>query len=301
MNLNHLRWALEVERLGSFSAAASRLFVAQSNLSNGIKALEDEVGFRIFVRRSRGAEATPLGRDFLASARQAVYRLQSLEATYEKRIFSVAVHRHCTFVADALAEFAARHQGERLRIVIRECAEEHILESIYSGESMFGVNFYPAESETALDNALQDRNLTQEVFLECGMNLLVRRGHPLTHMSSITLESLYAYPIAAFAENETKAISFASQAKAVGMELDRFDMQLTLGDRATLYRLLSQSDSVFLTGKMNRLEQESYGLASLPVPEFTRKYSVITPKGVEQPTVCLELIEQIKSAAIRLL
>jgi len=297
VNLNHLRWALEVERTGSFTAAAANLFIAQSNLSNGIKSLEESVGFRIFARKSRGVETTPLGRDFLTSARQAVYHLQSLEASYEKRVFSFAVHRHCDFVADALARVSLRHAGEGIRFIVKECAEEDILDSIHSGECMFGVDFYPEESERFLRHELMERNLTQEIVRECGMYILLGRGHPLAGMKEFPSEELYNWPMVAFSENESRGVSFDAQAKAVGLELARFHTMTTLGDRASLYRYLKESGGIFLTGLTDRRERELYGLTALPVEGFVRKYSVITPKGVKQPALCLELIEEIKKAA----
>lgn len=297
MNLNHLRWALEVERTGSFTAAAANLFIAQSNLSNGIKTLEEGVGFRIFARKTRGVEATPLGRDFLASARQAVYHLQGLEAAYEKRTFSIAVHRHCGFVARALAGVTRRHGGEGIRFNVRECAEEEILSGIYSGEVMFGIDFCPAENERYLKNALLTYNLSQEIFLESGMYLLMDKDHPLAEKENLTPEDLYDYPMVSFGENESRAVSFTVQARAVGMDLERFSALMLLGDRATLYSYLKESGAIFPTGLVSRHDRERYGLAVRPMGDFVRRYSVITPNGLELPEVCLELIEEIKRVA----
>lgn len=300
MNLNHLRWALEVERTGSFTAAAANLFIAQSNLSNGIRSLEESVGFRIFARKSRGVETTPLGRDFLASARQAVYHLQSLEASYEKRVFSFAVHRHCDFVADALARVSLRHVGEGIRFIAKECAEEDILDSIHSGECMFGVNFYPEESERYLQHELLERNLMQEIFLKSNMHILLRRDHPLTEMKSFPSEEIYNWPMVAFSENESREISFDAQAKEIGLELARFHTLTTVGDRASLYRYLKESGGIFFTGLTDQRERELYGLTALPVERFVRKYSIITPKGVKQPEICLEIMKEIKGAAAKM-
>ena len=44
MNLTHLRYMVEVERLGSITKAASALYMGQPNLSKAIKEMEREVG-----------------------------------------------------------------------------------------------------------------------------------------------------------------------------------------------------------------------------------------------------------------
>ena len=50
MNVLHMRYAVEVARLGSINKAADELFIAQPNLSRTIKKLEDDLGITIFDR-----------------------------------------------------------------------------------------------------------------------------------------------------------------------------------------------------------------------------------------------------------
>ena len=180
------------------------------------------------------------------------------------------------------------------------CAEEDILDSIYSGEAMFGIDFCPAESEQYLKNELLVRNLSQEVFLESGMYILMDENHPLAQAGKFPMEALYDYPMAAFGENESRAVSFAAQAKAVGLELSRFHTLILFGDRATLYAYLKESGGVFITGLVSERDQKRYGLTAVPVEGFLRRYSVITPIGLELPAVCQELIEAVKASALRL-
>ena len=65
MNLNSLIYAIEIERCGSINRAAQNLYLSQSNLSSSIKALEEEVGYKIFIRTSKGIAPTPEGYLFL--------------------------------------------------------------------------------------------------------------------------------------------------------------------------------------------------------------------------------------------
>ena len=61
MNLTHLRYMVEVERLGSITKAASALYMGQPNLSKAIKEMEREVGIPIFKRSAKGVVATEKG------------------------------------------------------------------------------------------------------------------------------------------------------------------------------------------------------------------------------------------------
>lgn len=53
---------------GSFIGAARRLHVTQSTISARIRALEDQLGCKLFVRNKAGATLTPAGRQFLKHA-----------------------------------------------------------------------------------------------------------------------------------------------------------------------------------------------------------------------------------------
>ncbi len=61
MDLNLARTFLEVAGSGSFIAAAERLHLTQTAVSARIRALEDELGRRLFVRNKAGARLTPAG------------------------------------------------------------------------------------------------------------------------------------------------------------------------------------------------------------------------------------------------
>lgn len=64
MNIEQIRYALEISRVGSINKAAKNLFSSQSNLSTGIKKLEDELMFTIFNRLNKGIELTEIGQEF---------------------------------------------------------------------------------------------------------------------------------------------------------------------------------------------------------------------------------------------
>lgn len=53
---------------GSFIGAARRLHITQSTVSARIRALEEQLGSRLFVRNKAGATLTPAGRQFLKHA-----------------------------------------------------------------------------------------------------------------------------------------------------------------------------------------------------------------------------------------
>ena len=68
MELRQLKYFLAIADSGSFSAAAERVFVAQSALSHQIAQLEDELGVELFLRTRRGVALTEAGQRFYPHA-----------------------------------------------------------------------------------------------------------------------------------------------------------------------------------------------------------------------------------------
>ena len=70
MELRHLRYFCAVAELGTFSAAARRLHVAQSSVSEQVADLEGELGGALLDRTGRKVGLTPMGAVFLEEARK---------------------------------------------------------------------------------------------------------------------------------------------------------------------------------------------------------------------------------------
>jgi DNA-binding transcriptional LysR family regulator len=62
VDFRQIRYTLSVAKERSFTKAAIRLNISQSAVSEQVKLLEDEIGFPLFRRTSRGIEVTERGR-----------------------------------------------------------------------------------------------------------------------------------------------------------------------------------------------------------------------------------------------
>lgn len=78
IDFRYLRYANAAAQHGSFRKAADALGLKQSNLSRGIRTLEERLGYQLFQRSNGGVQPTPSGRDFLAGASRILNDLQTL-------------------------------------------------------------------------------------------------------------------------------------------------------------------------------------------------------------------------------
>jgi DNA-binding transcriptional LysR family regulator len=81
LDFRQLRYTLSVYKERSFTGAAKRLNISQSAVSEQVKLLEEEIGFELFLRTSRGIEATDRGRTFLYESERVMGDLLSLSDT----------------------------------------------------------------------------------------------------------------------------------------------------------------------------------------------------------------------------
>ena len=62
MNTKNLEYFIKVVDTGTFSKAAEESFISQSAISQAIKSLEDELGYKLMIRNKKGFELTEAGK-----------------------------------------------------------------------------------------------------------------------------------------------------------------------------------------------------------------------------------------------
>ncbi len=79
-----LELATWIAKLGSFTAAAERLYTTQPAVSARVRELEEAVGQKLFLRQGRGVELTIEGREFVRSAAELLRQVEELSQSFSK-------------------------------------------------------------------------------------------------------------------------------------------------------------------------------------------------------------------------
>ena len=145
MQLQQVDYVLAVVDHGSFTAAARAIGVAQPSLSQGVRALEGELGAELFVRAGRAVRLTAAGEAFVEPARRALRDAATARAAVAE-VAGLAAGRLdlvClpSFAADPVAvlvgRFRREHPGVRVRIAEPEDPAA-LVEEVRSGASELG-------------------------------------------------------------------------------------------------------------------------------------------------------------------
>ncbi|MCI1017941.1 LysR family transcriptional regulator [Microbacterium sp. C5A9] len=126
MDLQQLRYVVEVASQSSFTRAAERCFVTQSALSHQIAALERELGQRLFVRSSRSVRTTDAGEAFLIHARAAVLAVDEAREAAAAAVgrvvgtlrLGVIPTARAVSVPEVISRFRAAHPDARVELTV---------------------------------------------------------------------------------------------------------------------------------------------------------------------------------------
>lgn len=148
INLNNLRAFYHVARLKSFSAAAKELLIQQPALSKNVKALEEELGVKLYQRVGRGIELTDEGQYIFARSAEIfdqvaqIFRYSRDQDIPLKETVSLACSDAISslMVPNILRELSTRYPGVRPIVSTGKSAE--MLELIKQGKIEGGAFFH---------------------------------------------------------------------------------------------------------------------------------------------------------------
>ena len=248
MNILHMKYAVEVARLGSLNKAAETLMVAQPNISRSIKELEADLGITIFQRSAKGMVLTPDGEEFMDYARDILHRIDKIEQSYrdgshKKRKFSISVPRAC-YISAAMAEFSKNIGDTPVEIYYKETNSKKTIRKLLENEYKLGIIRYSDNYDKYYKDMLEEKELSYELVAEFSYVLIMSRDNPLAEKETITYEDLSDYIEIAHADPYVPTLSMS---KVFREELpDKVDQRIFVFERASQFDLLSENPKTFM-------------------------------------------------------
>lgn len=226
MELNQLRGFLETAREKSFTRAAEKLFRTQPAVSLQIKALEDELGERLFERLGKRVLLTEAGRLLFSKAGEILGMVEQLRqevmALGELRTGRLCIgtsDTNCAYVLpDSVKEFRLTYPG--VEIFLTDRISPEVIRLVIDGEVDFGLATLPV---------LEPRVETIPLFVRKDV-AICWPDHPLAKKVVVRMEDLGNYPILMLEKGSTsrklldQVFSDAGIVPKVAMELGSIEV-----------------------------------------------------------------------------
>jgi LysR family transcriptional regulator, low CO2-responsive transcriptional regulator len=191
MDFDQLETFLEVARHSSFSRAADKRFRTQPAISSQIRALEEEVGAKLFDRSGGKVALTAAGKVFQQYAEQTLEARKSLLVTVAEmervprgEIVVGANEGTCLHILpEVFAEFKKLYPGVAVQITRLERAK--IMESIMENLVDFGVVSTPVD----------DKRLTVVNVHRDELVMIAPPRHSLSGRKEVTIAEIVRFPL----------------------------------------------------------------------------------------------------------
>ena len=248
MNLQHLKYMVEVERVGSITKAAANLFMGQPNLSKAIKEVENEIGITVFKRSAKGVFPTDKGAEFLEYAKTILVQMEKIEGLYKPELtdtirFGISVPR-ATYITHAFTSFVNElDPAKRISIDFRETNSMDAISNVCDSTSNLSVIRYNMDNEEYFMSLLSEKNLRHEIILKFNYRLILSADNPLAKSDDISESELSEYIEIIHGDYEIPYISSGYIRKNDSGAVHR---RIYVYERGSQFDLLTDVDNTFM-------------------------------------------------------
>ena len=288
MNINQLKYVLEVAGSSSMREASTKLYVSQPALSASIHDLEEEIGILIFERTNKGISLTDEGREFLSYAKKAVGQYEILEERYlsrdsDKEHFSVST-QHYNFAIKAFTDVIREMEPDKFIFSIHETKTKEVLEDVRSLKSEVGIVSFSGSNEALLKKLFRDYQLDFVPLMRRDTYVYVWRSHPFAARDKVSIDEMSDYPCVSFDQSDDDNFYLTEEAMADYA----FDKMIKSDDRATSMEIIAELDGYSIgSGMLSGANAILQGLVAIKLKEedpltigyITRKGSAMSAYG----------------------
>lgn len=248
MNILHMKYAVEVAKLGSLNKASDSLRIAQPNISRSIKELEADLNITIFNRSAKGMVLTPEGEEFVNYAQGILTAINQVEMLYKqgsvkRQKFSISVPRAC-YISEAFAEFSKKIDSFPAEIFYQETHSQQTINNVLNNDYKLGIIRYSEKYDRYYKETLEEKDLNYEFVCDFSYNLIMSRNCPLAQLDTITYDDLVPYIEIAHADPNVPSLPLSKTAKE---ELpDNISRHIFVFERASQFDILSRNTDTFM-------------------------------------------------------
>ncbi|RZT36740.1 LysR family transcriptional regulator [Cupriavidus agavae] len=183
----------------NLSRGAKKAFLSPAAASARLKALEDQLGTRLFYRESKGLSLTPAGERLLRHARVIERQFEHVRSEFEEfskdSVGHIRIFANTTAVTEFMPEVLARFMAQRHAVTVdlQERLTKDIVRGVLDGSADLGIISGPMTAE----------GLELIHFSTDKLVLVTPVGHPLTKKEGICFEDTLEFEHVSLHEGST--------------------------------------------------------------------------------------------------
>lgn len=258
---------LKAAESGNYTKASRELNLTQPAVSQQIKALENELGIRIFDRIGNRLILTREGELTVECCRGMLSQYNNLKEKLKNDVNGILSLKigithsvESSAAAEALAKYANIRHGIRMKLIT---AEKTVLQNKLMN---FELDFAIAEGKPT-DPSLSSMLLDTDRLL-----LVIWPDHPLSHKESVTIEDIRGEKLILRLPNSGTSNMFISSLESRNISIDEFNVILEADNIATIKDMIRGGYGVSVLAKSAcSAEIKKKKLIGLPVDTLDMK------------------------------
>lgn len=212
MRIEQLKALVEVEKAGSFSGAASRMFMSQQNLSKMLKSLENELGYKLFIATNKGIQLTGAGALVHETAQNVVQQIEEMNQWLESQNQSPSRQGTLSLEISPMLSVAVLPQAFReltgkypeLQVYAVDKYRDNILQDVSENPEITGI-LCVSSLISQFEEAAPD-NVDLIPLKKYPMYVMMAPSHPLADFKHVSLKTIAPYPLVVFEAGGEKGV-----------------------------------------------------------------------------------------------
>ena len=219
MNIQQLRIVREtVRRSFNLTDVSAALFTSQSGVSKHIKALEEELGVELFVRRGKrligltepGKEVAAIVDRMLADASSIRAIANEFAARDVGRLTVATTHTQARYALPKVVA-AFKREFPKVHLVLHETSAREIVAMLRDGQADIGI---------ATEALAEAEDFVVFPYYTWRHAVVVPKGHPLVGKRDVSLADIAAHPIVTYRDGFTGRATIDRAFEAAGLSPD---------------------------------------------------------------------------------
>ena len=209
MRIEQIKQIIKIAECGSINKAAQEMNTSQSNISQSVQSLEEEIGHEIFRRSGKGAILTKFGEEFMNYALATFDQFNmtmDFSKNYNKKDVPLkfsAASQYIRFACLLFIEIYKKYASPGSEFSFLEGSLLDVIKNVTSRRAEIGLVVILNATKKTTVNLIKSRGLVYQPIQVCQPSIMVGKQNPLYNLKEdlVTPDMIKDYPLIVF--NET--------------------------------------------------------------------------------------------------